>query len=73
MRAHRTDGVSLTFALIFFGVVAAWLVSTVAGVELPQAGWLIATALIFFGVVGLVGTWRIGRGRGESHPPNGDR
>ncbi len=26
MRAHRTDGVSLSFSLIFFAVVAAWLV-----------------------------------------------
>jgi hypothetical protein len=52
------DGVSFTFALIFFVVLGLWLVNAVAGFALPEAGWLAAVALIVFGVFGLVGSWR---------------
>lgn len=68
MRPHRTDMVSLTFALVFFGVVAVWFATTIADVQLPRAGWIVAVALIFFGIVGLVGTWRVSRTRGDRHP-----
>ncbi len=61
MRPHRTDGVSLTFGLIFFGIALWWAVSQVMTVRLPAAGWLVAGALIVFGVIGLNGVVRSGR------------
>ncbi|GLY00917.1 MULTISPECIES: phage holin family protein [Actinoplanes] len=61
MRAHRTDGVSLTFALIFLGVAAWWAVSQVVTVHLPAVGWIVAGGLILFGVIGLLGAIRSGR------------
>jgi hypothetical protein len=71
VKSHRMDGVSLIFALLFIGAVASWVVSTVAHVRFPEPGWIIAGGLIFFGVVGLIGTWRSGRSRGDNrahHP-----
>jgi hypothetical protein len=61
MRKHRTDGVSLSFALIFFMVVAAWLAAQVVDIRLPLLGWLVAGALILFGVIGLFGALRSSR------------
>jgi hypothetical protein len=61
MRTHRTDGISLTFGLLFFGIVLWWLVAQLWTVQLPAAGWLIAGALILFGVIGLNGAIRSGR------------
>lgn len=61
MKLHRTDGVSLTFAVLFAFVVASWILSYVVDLDLPTAGWLVAAALIFFGALGLVGTLRTGR------------
>lgn len=60
MRAHRTDGLSLTFALIFFAVLALWAADALGGGVLPSAGWILAGTLITVGVVGLIGTWRAG-------------
>lgn len=64
MKPHRTDGVSLSFGVLFVLVAMWWAVSRVADVHLPAAGWLIAGALILFGVLGLTGAIRSGR-RGE--------
>jgi hypothetical protein len=61
MRPHRTDGVSLSFGLLFLLIVAWWAVSRVMTVHLPAAGWLVAGALILFGVIGLLGAIRSGR------------
>jgi hypothetical protein len=61
MRPHRTDGVSLSFGLLFLLVAAYWAVSQVMTVRLPAAGWLVAGALIFFGAIGLMGAIRSGR------------
>ena len=61
MRPHRTDGVSLSFGLLFLMVALWWAVSQVMTVRLPAAGWLVAGALIFFGAVGLMGAIRSGR------------
>ena len=61
MKSHRTDGVSLIFAILFFGVVVAWLTTDVAELNLPTAGWIVAVGLIFFGILGLFGTRRNGR------------
>jgi hypothetical protein len=64
MKPHRTDGVSLSFGVLFILVAIWWAVSRVADVHLPAAGWLIAGALILFGVLGLMGAILSGR-RGE--------
>ena len=61
MRPHRTDGVSLSFGLIFLMVALWWAVSQVTDVRLPEPGWLIAGALILFGAIGLLGAIRSGR------------
>jgi hypothetical protein len=61
MRPHRTDGVSLSFGVIFVLVALWWAVSRVADIHLPAAGWLVAGALILFGVLGLMGAIRSGR------------
>jgi hypothetical protein len=61
MRPHRTDGISLSFGLIFLCIALWWAVSQAMTVRLPAAGWLIAGALIVFGVIGLNGVVRSGR------------
>lgn len=68
MKTHRTDGVSLGFAVVFLGIVALWLVTHVLGIDAPKAGWLVAGALILFGVLGLLGTLRAGRKPAEDLP-----
>ncbi|GAA3336984.1 hypothetical protein GCM10020358_11610 [Amorphoplanes nipponensis] len=61
MRPHRTDGISLSFGLIFLLVAAWWAIAHVVRVQLPPAGWLVAGGLILFGAVGLLGAIRSGR------------
>jgi hypothetical protein len=61
MKPHRTDGVSLSFGLIFLLVALWWAVSRVIDLHLPALGWLVAAALILFGVIGLLGAIRSGR------------
>jgi len=67
MKPHRTDGVSLSFGLIFLAVALWWAVTQVVDVRLPNAGWLVAGGLILFGVVGLLGAIRSGQ-RSEAAP-----
>jgi hypothetical protein len=61
MRPHRTDGISLSFGLLFLLVAVWWAIAQVVNVKLPAAGWLVAGALILFGVIGLLGAIRSGR------------
>lgn len=61
MRPHRTDGVSLSFGLLFLLIATWWGISRVATVRLPAGGWLVAAALILFGAIGLLGAIRSGR------------
>ncbi|MEV1288492.1 hypothetical protein [Micromonospora sp. NPDC049679] len=61
MKGHRTDGVSLTFSVIFLGIAAWWLAAQVIHLELPAVGWIVASALILFGMFGLLGALRSGR------------
>ncbi len=67
MRPHRTDGVSLSFGVIFLMVALWWAISQVVELRLPALGWLVAGALILFGVIGLLGAIRSGR-RTEPQP-----
>lgn len=68
MKPHRTDGISLSFGLIFLLIAAWWAVAQVLTVRLPAAGWLVAGVLILFGTLGLLGAIRSGR-RGEVPAP----
>jgi hypothetical protein len=68
MRPHRTDGVSLSFGLLFLLIAGWWAVSRVMTVHLPALGWLVAGALIVFGAIGLLGAIRSGR-RAETPAP----
>ncbi|MGW4947853.1 hypothetical protein ACWEOZ_40400 [Actinoplanes sp. NPDC004185] len=61
MRPHRTDGISLSFGLLFLLVAAWWAIAQIVTVRLPAAGWLVAGALIMFGAIGLLGAIRSGR------------
>jgi hypothetical protein len=60
MKPHRTDGVSLAFALIFLAIVAWWLAAQLFRLVLPAFGWFVAGALILLGVLGLLGALRSG-------------
>lgn len=60
MKPHRTDGVSLTFGLIFLGIVIVWLFNQAVSVNL-NAGWIVAVGLILFGLLGLLGALRSDR------------
>jgi hypothetical protein len=61
MKPHRTDGVSLSFGLIFLAVAMWWAIAQVTAIRLPALGWLAAGALILFGVVGVLSAIRSGR------------
>ncbi len=61
MKPHRTDGISLSFGLIFLLVAVWWAIAQVVTVRLPAVGWLVAGALILFGTIGLLGAIRSGR------------
>jgi len=61
MKPHRTDGVSLSFGLIFLLVALWWALSRMMTIHLPAVGWLVAGGLIMFGVIGLLGALRSSR------------
>ena len=68
MRPHRTDGVSLSFGILFLMVAIWWAVTQVVSVRLPAVGWLVAGGLIVFGVIGLLGALRSARSTPEAAP-----
>jgi hypothetical protein len=70
MKPHRTDGVSLSFGVLFLLGVLWWAVSRVVNIHLPAVGWMVAAGLILFGVIGLLGALRsAGRRAPVSAPP----
>ncbi|MFG2038250.1 hypothetical protein [Dactylosporangium sp. NPDC048998] len=73
MKPHRLDGVSLTFGLIFLGIVVVWLFNQAVSVHL-NAGWIVAVGLILFGGLGLVGALRSDKSseRGKAGQQNAD-
>lgn len=73
MKPHRLDGVSLTFGLIFLGIVVVWLFNQAVSVRL-NAGWIVAVGLILFGGLGLLGALRSDKSseRGKKAGKNAD-
>lgn len=71
MKAHRTDGVSLVFALIFLALAGWWLLAQLLDLSLPAVGWFVAGALILIGLLGLFGALRSGRSAPADVPPTG--
>jgi hypothetical protein len=63
MKAHRTDGLSLAFGLVFLAAVGWWFFGRTVDLALPQLGWFAAAALIVFGALGLFGALRSDAGR----------
>jgi hypothetical protein len=63
---HRTDPLSLIAGTIFLLAVLWWLFGNAFTVPLPGLGWLVALALIAFGVLGLLGALRGDRSRRRS-------
>jgi len=62
MKRHSADGVSLAFGLIFLGIVGWWTVESFIDINVPNAGWFVAIALIVLGLLGVVLSLRTGRG-----------
>jgi len=58
MKRHSLDVLSLVFGLIFLLVAGSWIVRHSTRVDLPDAGWYIAGALIAAGLFGIVSSLR---------------
>jgi len=58
MKRHPLDVLSLAFGLIFLVVSAMWIMGRTTTIYLPDAGWIIAGALILAGLFGIVATIR---------------
>jgi hypothetical protein len=54
MKQHDLDVVSFAFGAVFLSLVVVWLGTRLIDIEFPSAGWLVAAALVFFGILGLV-------------------
>jgi hypothetical protein len=54
MKHHDLDVTSFAFGAVFLSLVVVWLGTRLIDIEFPSAGWLVAGALIVFGVLGLV-------------------
>lgn len=61
MKTHRTDGVSLTFGLIFLFIAGWWFLARGVHFNSPQIGWFLAGGLILLGTLGLIGALRSSR------------
>lgn len=69
MKSHRTDGVSLTFGLVFLVIVAWYLIARAVTLDLPKVGWFVASGLIVLGMLGLAGALRSSRRAGTGPAP----
>jgi hypothetical protein len=58
MKRHSLDVLSLVFGLIFLLVAGSWIIRRNTNVDLPEAGWFIAGALIIAGLFGIVSSLR---------------
>jgi hypothetical protein len=67
MKPHRTDALSLTFGLLFLGVLVWWVLGRRMDVHLPRLGWIVAGSLIALGIVGLARALRSDRRSGQQN------
>jgi hypothetical protein len=56
MNRHAADPVSLIFGVAFLVAAVAWLLTRLVAVQLPPAGWIVASGLVLMGVLGLIST-----------------
>ncbi|MDG4821110.1 hypothetical protein O7635_04480 [Asanoa sp. WMMD1127] len=69
MKPHRTDLLSLIFAIIFLAIFGWWVFAQVVHVDVPAAGWWVAFGLILLGLLGLVGAIRSARNANAAQQP----
>jgi hypothetical protein len=72
MKSHRTDGVSLTFGLVFLVIAGWYLAARLVDLDLPMMGWSVAGGLILLGLLGLVGALRTSRANEATPDPAED-
>lgn len=72
MKAHPTDGLSLTLGVIFLAIVGWWALARTVDLTLPNLGWFVAAGLILLGSLGLVGALRRSRQEQAAVPPPPD-
>ncbi|HTF10003.1 MAG TPA: hypothetical protein VK659_17690 [Asanoa sp.] len=58
MKPHRTDLLSLVFAVVFLAIFGWWVFAQVVNVDVPAPGWWVAFGLILLGLLGLIGAIR---------------
>ncbi|GIF48363.1 hypothetical protein DFJ67_1227 [Asanoa ferruginea] len=66
MKPHRTDLLSLAFAIIFLAIFGWWVFAQVVNVDVPAPGWWVAFGLILLGLLGLIGAIRSTRNAGTA-------
>ena len=54
MKKHSLDMLSLIFGMVFLLIAGTWVIRRSVDVELPDAGWFLAGALVLAGVLGIV-------------------
>jgi Domain of unknown function (DUF1707) len=64
MKSHRTDGVSLSFGLVFLLIAGWYLAARLVDLHLATMGWSVAGGLILLGLLGLAGALRTSRTAG---------
>ncbi|MEV4618747.1 hypothetical protein AB0J74_08595 [Asanoa sp. NPDC049573] len=69
MKPHRTDLLSLTFAIVFLAIFGWWVFAQVVNVDVPAPGWWVAFALILLGLLGLIGAIRSTRNASAAQRP----
>ena len=58
MKPHRTDMISLIFAIVFLAIFSWWVFAQLVTVDVPAPGWWVAFGLILLGLLGLIGAIR---------------
>jgi hypothetical protein len=69
MKPHRTDLLSLVFAVVFLAIFGWWVFAQVVNVDVPAPGWWVAFGLILLGLLGLIGAIRSTRNAQRSAVP----
>lgn len=65
MKPHRTDGLSLTFGLVFLAAAGLWLLARLVPLRAATVGWLVVASLIVLGGLGIAHA--VARASGRRH------